>query len=173
MLGVVTANETAYPEVRRATQDMGACAGSEECNLGLRGLRTLEVRLARHHSSGIRIAQWLAARPEVSRVLHPAMPGCVGHDLWARDFGGASGLFSCVFNERFAVHRFVDALRHFKIGFSWGGFESLVLPAHPETRQHPRWTESGPVLRFHVGLEDPVDLEEDLARAFAAAGAAP
>jgi cysteine-S-conjugate beta-lyase len=170
MLGVVTTTEAVYPDLRRATQDLGGCAGSEECNLGLRGLRTLDVRLARHHASGITVARWLAGRPEVTRVLHPALPDCVGHALWARDFSGASGLFSCVMAPGFALHAFVDALQHFKIGFSWGGFESLVLPAHPETRQHPRWVEPGPVLRFHVGLEDPSDLVADLGQAFAVAG---
>lgn len=169
MLGVITATEAAYPDVRRTTQDMGSCAGSEECNLGLRGLRTLAVRLARHNASGIEVARWLAERPEVMQVLHPAFPGCIGHDLWKRDFSGASGLFSCVLAPGFALPAFVDALHHFKIGFSWGGYESLVLPAHPETRRHPRWTETGPVLRFHVGLEDPEDLKADLAHGFALA----
>lgn len=164
MLGVATVNAERYDDLRRTTQDLGYVAGSEEVNLGLRGLRTLEARLMRHQSSALAVAGWLAARPEVGRVFYPALPGAPGHELWRRDFTGASGLFSIELPgmgaERLAA--MVDGLTWFKIGFSWGGYESLALPAHPETRQHPAWTGTGPVLRLHVGLEDPADLIADL-----------
>lgn len=169
MLGVVTTNAATHDAVRRATQDLGACAGIEECNLGLRGLRTLQVRLRQHAGSALMLAEWLAGRPEVARVLHPALASCPGHDLWARDFDGASGLFAVELASRDAeaARRLIDALEHFRIGFSWGGFESLVLPMHPETRSLPRWRDIGPVIRFQVGLEDPADLLADLERALA------
>lgn len=165
MLGVVTTVGDAYMPVRVALQDMGACAGSEEANLGLRGLRTLEVRLKRHHASGLEVAAWLAGRPEVARVLHPGLPGAPGHDLWRRDFSGACGLFSFELKPVAdgALEAFVDGLEFFKIGFSWGGYESLVLPAHPEkSRVVTKWDGQGPLIRLHVGLEDTADLLTDL-----------
>ena len=168
MLGVVTTTEAHYPEIRRATQDLGAAAGSEECNLGLRGLRTLEVRLARHQAAGLEVARWLADCPDVARVLHPAFENCVGHDIWARDFGGASGLFSFEFKSRQAqaLRAFASGFTHFRVGFSWGGFESLALPAHTEARTAPSWSDAGPILRLHIGLEDPADLIADLEDGF-------
>jgi len=167
MLGVITANADSYDDIRRATQDLGACAGIEECNLGLRGLRTLEVRLKRHEATGLTLARWLAERPEVARVLHPALPSCPGHEIWARDFDGAAGLFSVELASRDpeAKRRFIDALQHFRIGFSWGGYESLVLPMHPENRSLPRWQDLGPVVRLQIGLEDADDLQADLEQA--------
>ncbi|WP_138472305.1 cystathionine beta-lyase [Poseidonocella sp. HB161398] len=169
MLGVVTTTEDSFPAVRAALQDTGACAGSEEANLGLRGLRTLDLRLSRHHDSGLKVAAFLAARPEVARVLHPGLPGAPGHDLWKRDFTGACGLFSFELKplaQGMTVAAFTDAMTYFKIGFSWGGFESLVLPAHPEkSRAVTTWDGKGPLVRLHIGLEDPDDLIADLARA--------
>lgn len=164
VLGVLTANEGAYDAVRRATQDLGAPAGSEECNLGLRGLRTLEVRLQRHSASALRIAQWLETQPQVARVLYPALPSFPQHELWKRHFSGASGLFSFELKtaDNAAVRRFIDGLTHFKIGFSWGGFESLILPVHPENRQVAKWEGKGALLRLQIGLEDPADLITDL-----------
>lgn len=167
MLGVATVNAERYDDLRRATQDLGTVAGSEEVNLGLRGLRTLEARLARHQASALTVASWLADQPAVGRVFYPALPGAPGHDIWKRDYAGASGLFSIELPgmDAAALARMVDGLTYFKIGFSWGGYESLALPAHPESRRHPVWTGTGPVLRLHVGLEDPADLIADLARA--------
>ncbi|MCB1387614.1 MAG: cystathionine beta-lyase [Rhodobacteraceae bacterium] len=169
MLGVITTGADCYEAVRRATQDLGACAGIEECNLGLRGLRTLEVRMKRHEATGLALAGWLMERPEVARVLHPALPSCPGHEHWARDFDGAAGLFSIELSspDPDAKRRFIDALQLFRIGFSWGGYESLVLPMHPESRSMPRWRELGPVVRLQVGLEDLDDLRADLAQALA------
>jgi len=165
MLGVVTTIGDAFMPVRVALQDTGACAGSEEANLGLRGLRTMDVRLQRHQASGLKVAEWLAGRPEVARVLHPALPGAPGHDLWMRDFTGACGLFSFEFKpvKDGSLEAFVDGLDFFKIGFSWGGYESLVLPAHPEkSRVVKPWDGKGPLVRLHVGLEDTDDLLADL-----------
>jgi cystathionine beta-lyase len=164
MLGVVTTTEEAFLPVRIGLQDTGACVGSEEANLGLRGLRTLAVRLRQHNDAGLEIANWLKARPEIAKVLHPGLPDCPGHEIWKRDFSGASGLFSVELNPigEGALERMIDGFRHFKIGFSWGGYESLVLPAHPETsRVVNKWT-GGPVVRFHIGLEDVADLIADL-----------
>lgn len=165
MLGTVTTTAETYDAVRRSTQDLGACAGSEECNLGLRGLRTLGVRLRRHEASALTLAAWLENQPQVARVLHPGLPSFPGHALWKRDFSGACGLFSVELLpcDTASLRAMVDGLSHFGIGFSWGGYESLVLPVHPETRQIARWDGQGPVLRLHVGLEAVEDLRDDLA----------
>ncbi|WP_417598984.1 cystathionine beta-lyase [Pararhodobacter oceanensis] len=169
MLGVISTNAACYDAVRRASQDLGACAGIEECNLGLRGLRTLQVRLERHAATALMLAEWLAAQPQIARVLHPALPSCPGHEHWKRDFDGAAGLFSVELTARDpqAKRAFIDALEMFKIGFSWGGYESLVLPMNPAARELPRWQELGSVVRLQVGLEDPQDLLEDLQHALA------
>lgn len=169
MLGVITTNEASYEAVRRATQDFGACAGIEECNLGLRGLRTLQVRLKQHEESALLLARWLAGQPQVAKVLHPALPSCPGHEIWKRDFDGAAGLFSVELasHQPEAKRALIDGLKLFHIGFSWGGFESLVLPMHPESRSLPRWQGMGPVVRFQIGLEDPQDLRADLEQALA------
>ena len=169
MLGVITTNAECSDAVRRSTQDLGACAGIEECNLGLRGLRTLEVRLGRHEASALALAEFLAGQPKVARVLHPALPSCPGHEIWKRDFDGAAGLFSVELASRDpeATRLLIDGLQHFRIGFSWGGFESLVLPMHPENRSLPRWKGLGQVVRFQVGLEDADDLRADLEQAIA------
>jgi cystathionine beta-lyase len=168
MLGVVTTNAETYEAVRRSTQDLGACAGSEECNLGLRGLRTLEVRLARHSASALELARWLEGQASVARVLHPALETFPGHALWKRDFSGASGLFSIELasGAAEALRVFIDALEMFRIGFSWGGYESLVLPMHPEkSRTLPLWNDLGPTVRLQIGLEDVADLKADLTQA--------
>ena len=170
MLGVVTANAETYDAVRRATQDLGACAGLEECNLGLRGLRTLAVRLRQHEASALTLARWLERQPQVARVLHPALPSSPGHEFWKRDFSGSSGLFSIELASREpeAARSFIDALSMFRIGFSWGGYESLVLPTHPgKSRSLPLWSGRGPIVRLQIGLEDTGDLRADLAQALA------
>lgn len=170
MLGVVTANAETYDAVRRATQDLGACAGSEECNLGLRGLRTLAVRLRQHEASALTLARWLERQPQVARVLHPALPSSPGHEFWKRDFSGSSGLFSIELASREpeAARSFIDALSMFRIGFSWGGYESLVLPTHPgKSRSLRLWNGRGPIVRLQIGLEDTGDLKADLAQALA------
>jgi cysteine-S-conjugate beta-lyase len=165
LLGSITANARAAPHIKSAKQTLGVCPGSEETWLALRGLRTLDVRLARHHSSGLAIAQWLSDRPEVAKVLHPALPTDPGHAVWQRDYLGASGLFSVVLHpvDPSGLAAMLDNMRLFKMGFSWGGFESLIIPFDPSSyRTATRWTEPGPALRLHIGLEDIDDLKADL-----------
>ena len=133
----------------------------------LRGLRTLAVRLKQHQETGLTLARWLRARPEVARILHPALPGDAGHALWKRDFSGACGLFGLELKpvSEAAVAAFVDGLQHFGIGYSWGGFESLIVPAHIKRSVRP-FVAEGPVLRIHAGLEDAGDLIADLEQGF-------
>jgi len=175
MLGAVTANAEAWPGLRAAWYNFGNCAGTEEMFLGLRGLRSMQVRLARHMQSGLEIARWLAERPEVETVLHPALEGAPGHELWRRDFTGACGLFSIILKPvpQGAVDAMLDELALFGLGYSWGGFESLVIPFEAAShRSGSMWADAGPGLRFHIGLEDVEDLKNDLAAGFAKLAAA-
>ncbi|MFZ4809269.1 MAG: cystathionine beta-lyase [Hyphomicrobiaceae bacterium] len=175
MLGAVTTNARAKSYVERGFDQTGMCAGSEETFLGLRGLRTIHVRLERHWKSGLDMAEWLAGRPEVARVLHPALPSDPGHALWKRDFLGASGLFAVVLKpcSKTALAAMLDGLQLFGMGFSWGGFESLVVPFDPRSyRTATQWNDPGPALRIHIGLEDVADLKADLAAGFARLAAA-
>src|SRR6185437_2624141 len=133
--------------------------------------RTLSVRLAHHQRYGLEMARWLAARPEVARVLHPALESDPGHAIWRRDFTGASGLFSLVLRPvpELAVNAFLDALQLFGMGYSWGGYESLVIPFDCRSyRTATKWDPGGPALRLHIGLESVEDLISDLDRAFGA-----
>ena len=169
MLGAVTGNARAARHLDRAKEALGTCPGSEETYLGLRGLRTLDVRLERHQRSALAVAEWLGARPEVECVMHPALPSDPGHALWKRDFSGASGLFSVVLHPvgepRLAA--FLDGLKLFGMGYSWGGYESLVIPFDPTSyRTATKWNKEGPALRFHIGLESSRDLIADLTAAF-------
>jgi len=169
MLGAITANERAADRVQAIHTDLGLCPGPEDCSLALRGLRTMGVRLERHQNSGLEIARWLGDRPEVSRVLHPALPEHPGHAIWQRDYSGASGLFSVILHPapHEAVAAMLDNLKLFGLGFSWGGFESLVVPSDPGPhRTATKWNAEGPALRFHIGLEDVGDLKADLAAGF-------
>lgn len=169
MLGVITTTEGTFQPIRHAVRDIGCCAGSEECNLGLRGLRTLDLRMRHHQEAGMALATWLNGRPEVARVLYPALADDPGHGLWRRDFTGASSLFSIELKpvSETAVNAFVDSLDLFKLGFSWGGYESLVLPVHPPpSRSASASGDSGPMLRFHVGHESLADLTSDLEAGF-------
>lgn len=175
MFGTISANARAWPLVADAIRLLGVCAGPDDVFLALRGLRTLAVRLAQHHRAGIEMARWLAARPEVAEVLHPALEGDPGHAIWRRDFTGASGLFSIVLNPapQKAVDALLDAVRLFGMGYSWGGFESLVIPFNcADYRTATKWAPGGPALRFHIGLENVEDLKADLARGFEAFHAA-
>lgn len=175
MLGSVTANAEWYPRLERTSWDLGESVSPDDAWLCSRGLRTMAVRLRQHEASASRIALWLKGQPQVGAVLHPALPDCPGHELWARDFKGSSGLFAFVLKgcgdaER---TRFVDALKLFGIGYSWGGYESLAVPVDPERlRTVTRWKAEGPLVRLQIGLEDPEDLIDDLAGALAACGAA-
>ena len=170
MLGSITMNEKTLGVVAKTHEDLGLCVGPEDVYLGLRGLRSLGVRLARHQQSALEIARWLAERPEVARVIHPGLPSDPGHTIWKRDFTGASGLFSIVLkpvaHERLAA--MLDGLSLFGMGYSWGGFESLILPFDPRAyRSATQWQAEGPALRLHIGLEDVDDLKADLDAGFA------
>lgn len=171
MLGTVSANAATAKALKDFTGLAGLCVGPDDMNLGLRGLRTMGVRLARHQESGLRVARWLRERPEVARVLHPALDTDPGHAIWQRDFTGACGLFSIILKPmpQTAANVFLNALTLFGIGASWGGFESLAIPFDvTTTRTATRWAPGGPAIRFHIGLEDVSDLIADLERAFAA-----
>lgn len=169
MFGCVSATAATLPKLKQTVNELGLCVGPDDMFLALRGLRTLGVRLGRHYESGLTVARWLAQRPEVLRVLHPALDSDPGHALWKRDFTGASGLFSIVLKPPGdkALHAFLDALTLFGMGFSWGGYESLVILFDcREYRTATEWAPGGPSLRFHIGLEDPGDLIADLERGF-------
>lgn len=170
MLGaIVTRDKKTFDAIKTMAVALGNSAGAEELFLGLRGLRTLSVRLARHQETGIKLAKWLAARPEVARVIHPALPGDANHELWKRDFSGANGLFAMILRPASdaAICAMLDGMKHFGMGFSWGGFESLILPVEPWiSRTATRWAETGPYIRLHAGLEDVEDLIADLEAGF-------
>lgn len=169
MLGTATANDRAWNRLKSVSIQMGHTVSPDDAWLALRGLRTLPVRLRQHDKNGMQIAKWLEDRPEVDRVLHPALPSHPGHDLFKRDFKGACGLFSFTLKSGSydTIGAFVDDMKYFKLGFSWGGYESLILPINPSfARSATRWSSSGPLLRLHVGLEDPDDLIADLEAAF-------
>jgi cystathionine beta-lyase len=168
MMGSVTATADHFDTLRRTAQLHGQCVSPDDAYLAARGLRTLGVRLKAHEENGLAVARWLKDRPEIARVLHPAFEDCPGHEYWRRDFKGAAGLFSFVLNggDDAARTRLIDALKHFGIGFSWGGYESLALPVDPASiRTATKWTAEGPLVRLHIGLEDPADLIDDLAQA--------
>ncbi|MGO3927384.1 cystathionine beta-lyase [Rhodopseudomonas pseudopalustris] len=171
MFGTIAANKTAWPKIADAIRLLGVCAGPDDVFLALRGLRTLAVRLAQHQQSGLEMARWLGERPEVQRVLHPALESDPGHAIWKRDFTGASGLFSIVLQPapQKAVDALLDTVKLFGMGYSWGGFESLVIPFDCASyRTATTWNPGGPALRLHVGLESVDDLKADLARGFEA-----
>jgi cystathionine beta-lyase len=179
MMGSAAAGPELYARLRRTAQALGQVVSPDDAALALRGLRTLGIRLRQETSSGLEIAKWLESRPEVARVLCPMLPGSPGHALWKRDFTGGCGLFSFVLKGGDADQRarFIDALRLFGIGYSWGGYESLVVPVDPAPiRAATPWPFAGmdPADRFGVrlsiGLEDPADLIADLAQAFAQIG---
>lgn len=170
MLGSVTAAQGKYAALRDATYQLGQTASPDDAWLGSRGLRTMALRLKHHGEAALTIARWLADRPEVAAVLYPALPGCPGHELFARDFKGAAGLFGFVFDggDEAARAAFIDALELFGIGYSWGGFESLAIPVDPQRyRTATRWEAAGPLVRLQIGLEDPDDLIADLDQALA------
>lgn len=169
MLGTVTCTQEAWPKLWATTYGLGQTAGPDDVYLAQRGLRTMAVRLKQHGEAGLALARWLMAQPEVERVMHPALPGDPGHEIWKRDFLGACGLFGVVFKpvQEKAFSAFVDGLKLFGIGASWGGYESLVMPADPaHYRSATPWPHAGPYLRFHAGLEALEDLIADLDAGF-------
>ena len=175
MFGTISANARTWPLIAEAIRLIGVCAGPDDVFLALRGIRTLAVRLAHHQQAGLDMARWFAARPEVLRVIHPGLETDPGHAIWKRDFKGATGLFSIVLKPapQKAVDAFLDTVTLFGMGYSWGGFESLVIPFDCSSyRTATAWNPGGPTLRFHIGLENLDDLKADLARGFAAFNAA-
>src|SRR5215813_3154556 len=171
MLGAVASKNSTSMRLKETVFEMGMCVGPDDMFLGLRGLRTMGVRLAQHDASAMKVARWLEARPEILRVLHPALETHPGHAIWKRDFTGACGLFSVIFRPApvAAVHAFLNKLALFGIGASWGGFESLAIPFDcTPVRSATRWAPGGPTVRFHIGLEDVSDLIADLEEGLAA-----
>jgi len=165
MMGSATAVPGLFETLRQASYALGHYVSPDDAYLAARGLRTLQVRLRQHEAGALAVARWLAEQPQVARVIHPALPGCPGHALWMRDFLGASGLFSIVLagGDYAARAAMIDGLELFGIGFSWGGFESLALPVDPAAmRTATRWQTAGPMIRLHIGIEDPADLIADL-----------
>lgn len=171
MIGSVTAKKKYWLALRRTAQQLGQVVSPDDAWLATRGLRTLAVRMKAHEAAGLELARWLEKRSEVGAVLHPALVGCPGHEVWQRDFTGAAGLFSFVLKgSKAKAAAFVDALDLFGIGYSWGGFESLALPVHPERdRTAVPWDANDAVIRLQIGLEDVGDLKADIERGFAAA----
>jgi cystathionine beta-lyase len=173
MLGTVTANDATLKQLRETHGNLGLCVGPDDVYLGQRGLRTLAVRLRQHQETALLLADWLQRRPEVARVLYPALPEDPGYKLWKRDFSGASGLFGVVFKptSHAAIAAMLDHMELFGMGWSWGGYESLIVPAHINRTARP-FVAEGPVLRIHAGLEAVEDLIADLAAGLKRLGAA-
>jgi cystathionine beta-lyase len=169
MMGAIVCNEKTFDQVKTRSSMFGNHAGPDDVYLALRGLRTMGVRMPRHFESAMAVAQWLLDRPEVTRVMYPALSNDPGHSIWKRDFTGASGLFGFVIEteDRSKVAAMIDSTELFGIGSSWGGYESLLIPAVPENnRTATKWEPGGATLRIHVGLEDPDDLIADLEKGF-------
>ncbi len=171
MLGTLTTRDDGlWRRLKETVAAFGYSAGSDECYLALRGLRTLSARLERHQRTALHLAQWLETRDEVAQVLYPALPSHPGHALWARDFSGACGLFGVILKPapKAAVDAMLDGMTLFAMGFSWGGFESLILDtSHHVIRTAVPWSPGGPLLRLHAGLEDCGDLQADIEQGLA------
>lgn len=170
LLGLVSANERTWKNLRETYDAMAICAGPEDMFLALRGMRTMLLRLKEQEKAALDMAHWLKAQPDVLKVLHPALPDCPGHEIWKRDFTGSSGLFSIILKpaSQNAVAAMLDDLALFGMGYSWGGFESLIIPFDCATyRSVTKWNPGGPALRIQIGLEDVKDLQADLSAGFA------
>ena len=166
LLGLVSANAESWPALKKAHQSMAMLAGPEDCYLALRGMRTLHIRLREAQARGLEMARWLGSQPEVMTILHPAFPSCPGHELWKRDFKGSTGVFTIILRPAFgraALANMLDHLSIFGMGYSWGGFESLVIPFDCRGyRTATQWSPGGCALRLQIGLEDLEDLKADL-----------
>jgi cystathionine beta-lyase len=171
LMGTISCRAEHYKKLLQTFRNFGACPSGDNCYLALRGMRTMAVRLKQHYKSGLLVAQWLRERSEVAEVLHPALPGAPGHELWKRDFSGAPSLFSIVLKENYSSDKLalmLDSLEYFGMGYSWGGFESLIIHCKPEkVRTAAEWKREGTVLRLHIGLENTEDLIADLEKGFA------
>ena len=176
VMGTVTATKEAYPKLQKGWADLGLCAAPDDIFLAARGIRTMPTRMKAQMQSGIDMAYWLMERPEIETVLHPALPHDPGHEIWKRDFLGASSLFGFIFKPEYSSHAqlsaLMDHLKYFGMGFSWGGFESLLIATNPKNiRAVTKWAhdgeDTGQTMRIHIGLEDLDDLKDDLAEGFA------
>jgi cystathionine beta-lyase len=178
LFGTVSANAEHWDQLREANIALGTCASPDDSYQILRGLRTMGIRLERHQHSALELAQWLEGHEDVAQVLHPALPSFDGYEIWKRDFKGASGLFSIVLREpdtakhKTRAYAFLDALKIFGLGYSWGGYESLAVMANLADRKVAKAPEGGPVIRLQIGLEDVADLKRDIETGLAAAKAA-
>ncbi len=170
MLGTATATEQYWETLRENSYLMGQCTSPDDLYLAMRGIRTLGVRLKQHQENALKVAHWLEQREEVETILHPAFASCPGHEYFQRDFTGSNGLFSFVLNrgDQASINALLDGMTHFKMGYSWGGFESLILgnTSVGRLRTATEWSYQTPLIRLHIGLEDPDDLIEDLAKGF-------
>lgn len=170
MIGTATANKSHWDQLRENSYLLGQCTSPDDVYLANRGLRTLGVRMQQHHQNGLKVAEYLATRPEVDHIRHPAFESCPGHEFYKRDFTSANGLFSFVLKRGNldAVTAFVENMQHFKMGFSWGGYESLILGVFgiDKLRTATEWDSTKPLIRLHIGLENPDDLIADLDAAF-------
>jgi cysteine-S-conjugate beta-lyase len=173
LLGTVSANERCWKKLQDATLTLGICVGGDDAYQILRGLRTMGIRLAAHQKSALEIARWLEGEPQVAAVLHPALESHPGHALWKRDFCGASGIFSFVLagGGTRQAHAFLDALKLFGLGYSWGGYESLAVHVQLSDRTIARGDYPGPIIRLQIGLEDTADLMADIRIGLTAAAA--
>jgi cystathionine beta-lyase len=165
MMGSATANKASFKKLQRTAYQLGQVVSADDASLALRGLRTLGVRLKQHEESALKVAAWLKDHPMVDTLLHPAFESCPGHAYWERDFAGSSGLFSFILKggDYPDTAALVDEMQLFKMGFSWGGYESLILPSDPRAcRSVETWEAAGPVIRLHIGLEDVDDLIAEL-----------
>ena len=170
MLGTATATATHWPQLRENSYLMGQCTSPDDLYLAMRGIRTLGVRLKQHQENALIVARYIDAREDVDVVLHPAFKTCPGHEYFERDFLGSNGLFSFVFKQgnQQALNAFLEGMKHFKMGYSWGGFESLVIGVNnvQGLRTATQWGYKAPLVRLHIGLEDVEDLIDDLEQAF-------
>ncbi|NRD32285.1 cystathionine beta-lyase [Shewanella sp. DC2-4] len=170
MIGTATANEKYWPQLREHSYLMGQTTSPDDVYLAARGLRTLGVRMAQHEKNALQVANWLKNRPEVDHLRHPAFDTCPGHEFFKRDFSASNGLFSFILKQGDgdAVTALVENMSHFKMGFSWGGYESLILGIFgiEKIRSATQWDASKPLIRLHIGLEDPADLIADLSAGF-------
>ena len=165
MLGVITTNKKYAKQIRESAHNLGSCPGPEDIYLGIRGLKTLSIRLKKHQENAMKIIEWLLKQREVNRVLYPALPDNPGYKIWKKDFKGASGLFGVVLENtrKDLIYKMLNNLKLFNMGYSWGGYESLILPVNPEKiRDTYKWNHMDLTLRIHAGLEDPEDLINDL-----------
>ncbi|MFT6580719.1 MAG: cystathionine beta-lyase [Alphaproteobacteria bacterium] len=169
MMGTIACNEATFDTVKAGMDNFGVCTGPDDVYLALRGLRTIGARMPAHNKNALQVAEWLQQRPEVTRVMYPALPQDPGHAIWSRDFTGASGLFGFVIKteEHKKIAAFLDDLTLYGMGASWGGYESLLLPSWPNrNRSATKWDPEGQTMRIHIGLEDVGDLIEDLEAGF-------